>query len=334
MRVLVTGASGFIGSHLVARLVSEGHSVRTLVRDARKAHEVLPDSVELVFGDMRDPASLERAVVDIEVIYHAAAHVTDWGPWADFEAVTVRGTRMLVDAAARAGVRRFALLSSSAVYSEAAVRSGHVTEDAPLTTDASAGNRYGYAKALAEQHAFAYHTAGKLEVTAIRPAWVYGPGDRSLLPRTLQFLRDPSSAWIAGHNHEVGLVYVTDGVDALVRAAETPAAAGLAFNVSAIESYTLRDFANQMASHADIHVPTRTVPLWLARVVAALAQDTARLLRRKSPPSLTRTALAIMLEGNPYDVTRARSVLGWEPRVSAERGIEQMMNWAQSVGMV
>jgi 2-alkyl-3-oxoalkanoate reductase len=333
MRALVTGATGFIGSHLAERLVAEGWSVRALVRDEQRARRVLGPTVEICVGDVRDATSIASATDGVERVFHLAARVSDWGPWRDFEATTVDGTRNAVEAAIGARVPRFVLVSTTGVYDAAAVGTGHVTEDAPLTADASAGNRYGYAKALADRIAFDAHEAGKIEVVLLRPAWVYGPRDRTLLPRMLDFLKDRSSAFVSGSDPDVGLVYVTDLVDAIVRAATSQRAAGKAFNVSAVESIKLRVLAARIAEGARVRVPTREVPLLVARMAAAVIEDFARLTGRADPPSLTRMALAMMLEGNPYDVTRARSVLGWEPRVPHADGIERTMQWARDEGL-
>lgn len=329
MRVLVTGAAGFIGSHVVERLVAEGHSVRAFVRSVERAQQVLPREVELALGDVRDQGSLVRAADGIRCVVHTAARTTDWGPWAEFEATTVQGTQRTVEAACRAGVERLVLVSTTAVYDAAVVRSGHVTEDAPRTQDRGRGNRYGYAKALAEERVLAAHAAGKLKVTVLRPGWVYGPRDRTMFPRILEFLRDPTSVWISGHDPNVALVYVTDVADAISRATTNEAAPGRAFNVSAIEGCRLRWLAERIAEQAGLHAPTRSVPLAVAQVAAAVVEDFARLLGRKQPPSLTRFALALMLEGNPYDVTQARTILDWKPKVGPADGIARMVQWAR-----
>jgi len=334
MRVFVTGAAGFIGSHIVERLLVEGHEVRAVVRDIERARAALPAAVELSLGDVRDLESLVRTAGRVDCVVHAAARVSDWGAWSEFQATTVQGTDNVLEAARRAGAATFVLISSTAVYDAAAIASGHVTEDAPLTRDKSAGNRYGYSKALAEQRAFAAHLRGDFHVTALRPAWVYGPNDRSMLPRIIDFVRDPSSRWVKGHNPELGLVHATDLALAVSLAATTPAASGLAFNISAVEPYRLLEYADRIAEFAGVRAPSRSVPLALAKVAAALFEDTARLLRRKEPPALTRFALACMIEGNPFDVTRAKEVLAWKPRVPHGEGIAQMLEWAQSLGMI
>lgn len=334
MRVFVTGAAGFIGSHIVERLLADGHQVRAVVRNLERARAVLPASVELSAGDVRDLESLVHAAGQVDGVVHAAARVSDWGAWSEFQATTVQGTENTLEASRRAGAATFVLISSTSVYDAAAVASGHVTEEAPLTRDRSPGNRYGYSKALAEQRAFAAHQRGNIGVVVLRPAWVYGPNDRSMLPRIIDFVRDPSSRWVSGHNPELGLVYATDLAHAVSRAITVQEASGQAFNISAVEPYCLLEYADRIAEAAGVRPPSRSVPLALAKLAAALIEDTARLLRRKEPPSLTRFALACMLEGNPYDVTRAREVLGWNPVVPHAEGIARMLEWARSQGLI
>lgn len=334
MKVLVTGATGFIGSHIVDRLLARGQEVRAFARNPEKAAAVLPAGVETVYGDVRDAASLRQAAERVDCVIHAAARVTDWGPWSAFEAETVRGTEHALEAAIAAGVSRFVLVSTVSVYDSAAVRSGNVTEDAPYTRDRSAGNRYGYAKMLAERAAFDAHRRGSLVVSAIRPAWVYGTRDRSLLPRMLEFLRSPMAAWVRGYDPLVGLVYVTDVAEACVLAATTPIAAGRAYNISADRPYKLKEFAALVATAAGIKPPSRSVPYSLALTAALLSEGLARLIRAKEPPSLTRQALALLLEGNPYDISRAKNDLGWEPTVGMDDGVRLMMDWARQAGLI
>jgi len=334
MKSLVTGATGFIGSHIVDKLLARGHEVRAFARNPEKAATVLPPGVEIAYGDVRDAASLRRAAEGVDCVFHAAARVTDWGPWSAFQAETVQGTEHALRAAIDAGVPRFLLVSTVSVYDSAAVRSGHVTEDAPYTRDRGAGNRYGYAKMLAERAAFEAHKRGNLVVSAVRPAWVYGTRDRSLLPRMLDFLRSPTAAWVTGYDPLVGLVYVTDVADACILAATTPAAAGRAYNISTDRPYKLKEFAALVAQAAGIKPPTRSVPYPLAALAAFLSEGFARLIRAKEPPSLTRQALALLLEGNPYDISRARHDLGWEPTVGMDEGVRLMMDWAREVRLI
>src|SRR3990170_313861 len=194
MKALVTGATGFIGGHIVDSLLAAGHQVRGLARNTEKAARLRDLGVEATMGDLTDIASLRAAARGVDTVFHAAAKVTDWGPWPEFEAATVLGTEQALQAAVDAGVRRFLHVSTVGVYDDRALVSagGRAGEDTPLTTGADGSwGFYAKSKMLAEKAAFRYHNEGKLIVSAIRPAWVYGPRDESIFPRLVQFLKSP-----------------------------------------------------------------------------------------------------------------------------------------------
>lgn len=128
---LVTGASGFLGSHIVDRLITRGETVRAFVRPTSATAYLDDRGAEVVTGDVTDERSLAAAFEDVDTVYHAAAMVTDWAPWKDFASVTIGGTRNVLKAAAAAGVRRLLYVSSDAVYAVKALR-GVVTEDSPI----------------------------------------------------------------------------------------------------------------------------------------------------------------------------------------------------------
>src|SRR3990172_3129349 len=157
MKALVTGATGFIGGHIVDGLLAAGHEVRGLASSAQKATRLEQLGVEVVVGDVTDIDSLSAAARGVDTVFHAAAKVTDWGPWPEFEAVTVRGTENALQAAVDAGVRRFLHVSTVGVYDDRAIvqGAGRITEDTPLVD--RAGGFWGFyakSKMLAEKAAF------------------------------------------------------------------------------------------------------------------------------------------------------------------------------------
>src|SRR4051794_9305553 len=188
MRALVTGAAGFIGGHVVERLAAAGHRVRGMVRSSPQEEAIQRLGAEPVRGDVTQFATLRAAADGMDTVIHVAARVTDWGDWPAFEAATVRGTYNTLRSAVAAGVRRFVLVRTVAVYDDRVGDRLHaVPEDTPHN---GVGDRllghYSRAKVLAEQSAWEFHGRGALEVTALRPAWVYGPRDRTVLPRLVE----------------------------------------------------------------------------------------------------------------------------------------------------
>ena len=153
MKILVTGATGFIGRHLIARLVADGHEVLGLVRNPAKQAVVVDAGAKVALGDVTDFESVRKAIHNVDAVFHLASRVSDWGSWSEFESATVRGTENVLLAAAEGAVRRFVHMSSVAVYDDRVTcRESNVSEETP---QGDHGDRthgyYARAKVLAER---------------------------------------------------------------------------------------------------------------------------------------------------------------------------------------
>jgi nucleoside-diphosphate-sugar epimerase len=329
MRALVTGAAGFIGSHVVERLASAGHSVRGMVRTPAQQETVRNLGAEPVRGDVTRPATLRAAADGVDTVIHVAARVTDWGDWPAFEAATVRGTRNALRAAVEAGVRRFVLVSSVAVYDNRVGDRLHVVpEDTPHNGvgDRLLGN-YSRAKVLAEEAAWEFHARDDLEVTAIRPAWVYGPRDRTVLPRLVEYFNSPLSCWFGRRDPVIDPIYVTDVSDCIILAATRPQAAGQAYNVAPVEEIRLRHFLGRLCGTLGVRVPRWSINEQLILSLARCVEAGARWIGMRDPPFLTVGAVAIVTCDRHYDPSKATRELGWKPAVSMEQGIDLTAQW-------
>jgi nucleoside-diphosphate-sugar epimerase len=329
MRALVTGAAGFIGSHVVERLVEAGHSVRGMVRTAAQEATVRNLGAEPVRGDVTQPATLRAAANGMDTVIHAAARVTDWGEWPAFESATVRGTLNTLRSAADAGVRRFVLVSSVAVYDNRVGDRLHVVpEDTPHN---GVGDRllghYSRAKVLAEEAALEFRGRGEFEVTAVRPAWVYGPRDRTVLPRLVEYMNSPFSCWFGRRDPVVDPIYVADVADCIILAATRPQAAGKAYNVAPPEEIRLRHFLERLCKTLGVRVPRWTINDQLILTIARGVEAVARCIGMREPPFLTVGAVATVTCDRHYDPSKAIGELGWKPAVSLERGIDLTAQW-------
>jgi len=329
MRALVTGAAGFIGSHVVERLAAAGHSVRGMVRSAAQEAAVRALGAEPVRGDVTQAATLRAAADGVDTVIHAAARVTDWGDWAAFEAATVRGTLNALRSAVEAGVRRFVLVSSVAVYDNRVGDRLHVVpEDTPHN---GVGDRllghYSRAKVLAEEAAWEFHRRGDLEVTAVRPAWVYGPRDRTVLPRLVEYMNSPLACWFGRKDPVVDPIFVTDVSDCIILAATRPQAVGQAYNVAPVEEIKLRHFLGRLCGTLGVRVPRWSINDKLMLSLARCVEAAARCIGMREPPFLTVGAVATVTCDRHYDPSKAIAELGWKPQVSLERGIELTAEW-------
>lgn len=334
MRALVTGASGFVGSHLVDLLLENGWQVRGLVR--RHAHRRWrwrwQGEVEPAVGDVYDVESLRSAAAGVDVVFHLAARVTDWGRWGEFAGATINGTRNMLRAAAEAKVGRFVHFSTVNVYDDRFARLHRVlTEDAPRNPpgDRHFGH-YARAKAMAEELVWKCHDSGCMEVTVLRPSLIYGPRDGSILPRLIEYLRSPLATWIGRGNPVIDPIEVTDVARCALAAATSEQSIGRAYNVSPPNEIGVRDFYRSLCRALDIPPPRFTIPYTAIAGLTLLTENVARLLRTRNPPMLTWAGLALFTEDRHYDSSRAERELGWRASITLDDGLRRYADWLNS----
>ncbi len=331
MKALVTGATGFLGSHVVELLVEQGHEVRALARRTSDIDHLKTTGASVVFGDVEDIESLRPAVKSVEVVIHAAARVMPgWGTWSDYESCIVKGTENLLQASTEASVSRFLQFSTITVYGKACSRGITADESTACEVDFKPENYYDYAKLEADRLAFKFHDGRRLQVSIVRPGWVYGPRDRLLSDRVYRQLHMPIVALPGGANPRIPLVYATDVADCAVRAATSDRSAGNTYNVAPPYEVRLRDFVGTMAKALGRPEPRLFIPFGVAYGACAIAEAWARLRRVKEMPFLTRSAIRSSNTEILADASKAREELGWEPRVSVEEGARRYAEWRRS----
>lgn len=322
MRAAVTGATGCVGSNLAELLVSKGHRVRALVRPGSDTTFLDSLGVELCRGDMNDQAGLGDFVKGADAVFHCAAIVSDWMDLKEMRRVNVEGLEALLEACAEAGVGRFIYMSSMVVLGMG--RQDNLDETAPYVYT---GDNYNTTKIEAEKLLWAFAGRTGLPVTVIRAPYVYGPRDRQMLPRILQYLTRGKYAYIGGGRNPFTLVYAKNLADGLLRAAETPGAAGRLYNIADAAPVTRRQLIEALSEEMDIEKPTKNVPYPLARVICLLCETIARVFRLKTPPLLNRFRLKFMYTYLTFDISRARRELGYGPEIPFDTGIRETVKW-------
>lgn len=318
---LVTGAGGFIGRHLVARLLGEGGSVRALAVPG----EEVAAGAEVVRGDLRRPASLAAAVRGVERIYHLAAVVGDWGPVRLFQAVNVEGTRHLLAAAAEAGARRVVVVSSVAVYGWHLHRRV-CSEDGPRGRGLGV---YSRSKLGQEDVAMAAHREGRVPVVIVRPGNVYGPGSRHWVDLPLELLGARRMMLVDRGAGDAVLCWVDNLVDLLLAAGRAPGAAGRIYNANDDSGVTWATYMGDLARLAGLPGPRVSIPAGAAMAAAGAMEAVWRAARRRRRPLITREAVALLASRAPVPIARARSELGFSPRVSYRESLARL---AHAVG--
>lgn len=329
MKALITGATGFLGSHIAERLVARGDDVRALVRPSSDTSHLRALGVALAIGDITDSASLREGATGVDVIYHTAATVTDWAPWSEFETVTVRGTRNVFQAAATAGVTRVLHVSTDGVYALKSLRK-RVTEEAPLERHFGPLDYYRRSKLAAEKVARRYSKSGQVGVTIVRPGLLLGERDRAIFPGTVAFLRSGSAVYLGSGTNRLPYVYVGDVAHACILGATNDVALGRIYNVASNENVTQRDLFSAIAEAMEIPVPKRSVPV-PALYAAAAAMETAAVFGgRKHRPQITRFGVLLLALDYREDTTRIRRELGWTSEVTLREAIRRTVEARRS----
>jgi nucleoside-diphosphate-sugar epimerase len=315
----VTGGSGFIGSGLIARLVGEGWRVRALARSDRSAAAVQALGAAPARGDLSGIDSMRAGAEGCEVAFHLAAHLGQWGAREEFERDNVTGTKNALEACARAGARRFVHCGT-----EAALIAGeplrNVDETAPLRPDSKA--LYCSTKAQAE---LAVRDANRdgFETVVLRPRFVWGQGDTSLLPEIIKGVKAGRFAWIAGGGHLTATTHVDNVIEGLLLAAER-GRPGEVYFVTDGEPVVFREFVSDLIASQGVEPPDRTVPAAVARVLAPVAEAAWLTLPLKGEPPLTRLAVWLSSQECTIDIAKARRELGYEPVRSREQGLAEL----------
>jgi nucleoside-diphosphate-sugar epimerase len=317
--VFLTGGSGFIGGRLIERLRADGHAVRALARSDRAAETIRGRGGEPVSGDLDDLGALRSGAERCELAFHAAAALGDWGEREEFERVNVEGTRNVLEASADAGVRRFVHVGT-----EAALLAGQplieVDETAPLRPESPA--LYSSTKAKAEQLVLAANRDG-FETVVVRPRFVWGRGDTSLLPMIVQMARAGKFAWIGGGRHLTATTHVDNTVEGLVLGAER-GRAGNAYFVTDGDPVVFREFVSALLGTQGVEPPTRSIPARLAGALAAASETAWGALPLPGRPPLTRFAYWVSGLECTIRIDKAREQLGYEPVKTREQGLAEM----------
>jgi nucleoside-diphosphate-sugar epimerase len=322
---LVTGGSGFLGSHLVNELLERGETVRVLVRPTSKVSHLNSLGVELVIGDTSDIKSLRTAIEGVERVYHVAALVADWGPWEAFYAANVTGVHNLLELAREARVDKFIHISTTDVY-------GHPDYPADETAPYRfRGWPYGDTKIEGEQLVWAYYRQYDLPVTIVRPASIYGPRSISLVQEIVEFLKGGGMIHVGSGNKPAGLAHVANVVNAIVRAAESEISKGQAYNVSDGSDITWRQYVNRLAEIVGVPHPRIVLPYRMAYLIGWAFEKAYGALHIKNRPLMTRMTAALFGTNQGFSVNKARRELGYEPEIDFDEGMRSVAMWLHQI---
>jgi dihydroflavonol-4-reductase len=330
VKVLVTGATGFTGGHLAQHLVNRGDEVRALVRArSRERFDRSPlpaTGVLAVDGDLTEAASVMRAADGVEVIYHIAATYREAGqPDSAYRAINVDGTRNVLEAAKAAGVKRVVHCSTGGVHGH--IANPPANEDAPFNP----GDVYQETKLAAETLAREFGHRTGLDVVVARPIGIYGPGDRRFLTmfRGLARGRFPL---IGNGRPFYHLTFIDDLVEGFRLCGTVAAATSRTYILAGPRYTTLEQLVRMVAAELQVAPPRMHLPVWPFWTAGLLCEMLCVPLRIEPP--IFRRRVDFYTKSRAFDTTRARTELGFAPKVDLEEGIKRTADWYRSEGLL
>ena len=319
MKILVTGGGGFVGGYIVERLLARGYAVRSIGRSPQP--ELVAKGVEVVCGDLTDATAVSAACEGVGAVFHVAARAGVWGSWESFYGPNVIGTRNVLSACRKWQVKRLVYTSTpSVVFNGDSIRGG----DESLPYGKNWLCHYAETKALAEQEALAANSE-KLQVVALRPHLIFGPGDPHLLPRVVGSVKAGRLRIVGDGSAKVDVSYVGNVADAHLDAfdaLERGKGAGQAYFISQGEPVDLWSWLNSILEGLGQPPLTQKIPRPLAYGIGALCEGVWKVLRRRTDPPITRFVAVELAKDHYFDISKAQHELGYRPRVPMNEALK------------
>ncbi|HVB24207.1 MAG TPA: NAD-dependent epimerase/dehydratase family protein [Ktedonobacteraceae bacterium] len=323
MTILVTGATGFLGSALVTELVRQQHKqqqVRILARDIAKARAQFGEAVSIVAGDITNEQQVREAVDGATIIYHLVGHLYHPSvPTELYRTTHVEGTRTLLAACqGQRQLQRIVHCSTTGVHG--------VTGQTPAAENAPFGptNPYEATKLESELLALAAYKEQGLPVSVVRPGLVYGPGDLHL-PGFFTSIKKGLFRVIDGGKALLHPIYIDDMTAAFLLCAEKPQAIGNSYNIAGSHPVTIRELSTAIAHALNKELPGASIPLWLANFASDMFSITPGLKGERAP--LTRSRVQFLTNSRVYNTDKATTELGFIPQVDLEEGMQRTAKW-------
>lgn len=322
MKVLITGGTGFLGGALARRLQAQGVEVTVTGRNVEIGRQFEQQGMRFVRAELSDGSAMQQVCANQDIVYHCGALSSPWGRWADFYAANVVGTKHIIQGCFRHGVKRLIHVSTPGVYFNGQPRL-NLTEDAPLPRQQT--NHYTQTKYMAEQLVDAAYADG-LPVITLRPRAIFGPRDTTIFPRLIRAIQSGRLRVIGDGQTLTDLTYIDNVVDALLLCQHSDGATlGRKYNITNGEPIQIWAMINHLCQRLGYPPPTGQVPKWVAYAAATTLEAGYKLARPHQEPPLTRYTVGLFSTSLTLNIEAARQVLGYEPRIRLDDGIENVI---------
>jgi len=319
MQTFVTGGSGFLGRALIQGLREKGHQVRALARSDAAVETVRAAGAEPVRGDLADVAVMRDGMAGCQWVFHSAAVAKNWGPRREFIEANVRGTENVLEASLAAGVKRLIHVSTEAVLvGGGPIRNADETRPLPQYPI----SLYALTKGMAEKQVVAA-SCPERETVVVRPRFIWGKGDTTVLPELVKAVKEGRWAWIGGGRYPTSTCHVRNVVEGCLAAAERGKAKEIYFLTDG-EPVDFRDFITRLLQTQGVTPGGRAIPHALAVALAWVGESVWSFLRVRKPPPITRFDVKVIGEEVTVNDRKAREELGYRPVVTRDEGLGEM----------
>lgn len=329
MKILLTGATGFLGGALLEALADRGDEVTVALRSESRRQALPRTDVPVVVADLGDPDNLELDLKPYDAVIHVAGLVSDWAPAEKLHRINVEATMALVRLADRDGIGHFVHTSSIGVFGTWDY--SKLPEDGARKNHTCPYDRSKYEAELALERYVAEHP--DFPLTMIRPGFVYGPQDRQFLPRTIKKVRTRKAKYLGDGNNALTTTYIDNVLQVYLAVLDNPEVSiGEVYNCTDSQGMTLRDLFDTISEEYDYPKVTKRVPKPVASCLATVLEGIYRLLRIKTPPVVTHKMIAFATSHRDVSVEKAKEQLGYEP-VSWKEALPETLRQLKEQGI-
>lgn len=331
--LLVTGATGQIGSAVVRMGLAAGYRVRIVARSPELAEAMFAGKpIDIIKGNLLEPRVFRKILPDVTHLCHCAARVGDWGPPREYWDTNVHATKNLLNEIGTSGtnLEKIVHISSLGVY-EPRDHYG-TTEDVSLFKNGL--DAYNQSKAESEELILNYKYKNPVKVIVLRPGFVYGPGDRHVLPGVISALKKGIFVHIGNGENKLDQISVINVAEAVRLALAVSVTKDRVFNITDGELVSRKEFVNTIADHLKIARPTKSIPKLVGRLLAIACDRIGRTIGLKNPPLLSKARYKFLALNLEYSIARAQQQLGYVPQVSFADGMRSALDWYTEAGEV
>jgi len=329
MKILVTGGTGFTGGHLVRKLLEDSsNELRVIARDEKKAENLKKLGVEIIIGDISDKEAVFRAVKGADIVFHVAAAYreakTDDSYYWD---VNYKGTKYILEACLEFGVKR--VVHTSTIGLVSSVKNPPSNEEEAY----SPGDVYQNSKCEAEKEALRYAREKGLAVSVVRPAAIYGPGDLRML-KMFKMIAQKRWIFLGSGRAYLHMVYIDDLIDGYILCSQKEEAIGQVFIIGGEKYTSLNELSALIAAEFNVKTPKIHVPYKPIELLAVCVEKIWKLFKFKKQPPIYKRRVAFFKKSRAFSIEKARTLLGYEPKIDLITGIHLTAQWYMQNGYI